>query len=189
MIRRFSGGLGLAFAAAAAAAQQAPIPDDPRAVYALNLFGSACIAHIGDRDATSAWAGLEQLPPLEAAELAPLLHGKSGHGWNASGPNGDALLILREDGTCSVWARRASAAQVDLWVRRMMDQAAQGGSRADLMEERQIEGRGGAYRLVAYRLSSDESKRQFLLTSTLTDAESEEVTAQVILSIAEIKPR
>jgi hypothetical protein len=182
-------GLALACAAAAAAAQQQPAPDDPRAIYALNLFGSACIAHLGDRDATSAWAGLEQLPPLEEGELSALLHGKPGHGWNASGPNGDALLILRADGACSVWARRASAAQVDLWVRRMMAQAAQGGSRAELTEQRQIEGRGGAYRLAAYRLSSAESERQFLLTSTLTDADNEEVTAQVILSIAEIAPR
>jgi hypothetical protein len=189
MIRKSLAGLALACAPALALSQQQPVPDDPRAVYALDLFGSACVAHLGDRDATSAWAGLEQLPPLEAGEVAALLHGKSGHGWNASGPNGDALLILREDGTCSVWARRASTAQVDLWVRKMMKQAAQSGSSAQLVEEKQIEGRGGVYRLVAYRLSSAESKRQFLLTSTLTDAESEEVTAQVILSIAEIKPR
>jgi len=189
MIRGFLGGLALACAPVLASSQQQPMPDDPRAVYALDLFGSACIAHIGDRDATSAWAGLERLPPLEKAELSALLHGKSGHGWNASGPHGDALLILREDGTCSVWARRASAAQVDLWVRRMMERAAQSGSKAQLTEEREVEGRGGRYRLVAYRLSSAESERQFLLTSTLTDADSEEVAAQVILSVGEIAPR
>ncbi|MGH8631513.1 MAG: NMCC_0638 family (lipo)protein [Burkholderiales bacterium] len=189
MIRSLLSAVALACASASAQAQQDSMPEDPRAVYALNLFGSACVSHIGDRDATSAWAGLEQLPPIEKDQLSMLLQGKSGHGWNASGPNGDALLILREDGTCSVWARRAPAAQVGLWVRKMMEQAAKGGSRAELMEEREIDGRGGRYRVVAYRLSSAQSERQFLLTSTLTEADSEEVTAQVILSIGEIAPR
>jgi len=189
MIRRFLAVLALGCAPVFASAQQAPTPDDPRAVYALNLFGAACVSRMGDRDATSAWAGLEQLPPIEGDELSALLHGRPGRGWNASGPNGDALLILRDDGTCSVWARRASASQVELWVRRMMRQAAPDGSRAELTEEREIDGRGGRYRLAAYRLFSSESERQFLLTSTLTDADGEEVTAQVILSIGEIAPR
>jgi hypothetical protein len=71
----------------------------------------------------------------------------------------------------------------------MMERAAQGGSRAELVEDREVDGRGGRYRLLAYRLSSTQSERQFLLTSTLTEADGEDVTAQIILSIAEIAPR
>ena len=182
-------GVALACAMAQAQVQQETTPEDSRAIYALNLFAIACVSNMGDLDAVSAWAGLEQLPQIEKDELTTLLQGKSGHGWNASGPNGDALLILREDGACSVWARRAPAGQVSAWVKKMMAQAAQGGSRAELVEDREVDGRGGRYRVLAYRLSSKQSERQFLLTSTLTEADGEEVTAQIILSIAEIAPR
>jgi hypothetical protein len=169
-----------------AAAQSEP---DPRASYALNLFGTACMAYLGDADRTSAWAGLEDLPPIAEDELAALLHGKKGHGWNASGPNGDALLILREDGSCSVWARRAPASAVNAWVHTMMEQAGRSGSRAEQIEDREVEGNGGRYRVLAYRLSAAESPRQFLLTVTSTDADNGEVVAQVILSIAEVAVR
>jgi hypothetical protein len=175
--------------AASSAAQQQAMPDDPRAVYALNLFGAACMAALGDPDRTSAWAGLEDLPAIDKEELATLLHGKKGHAWNASGPNGDALLVLREEGTCSVWARRAPAAQVNGWFTSMAEQATRDGSHAVKVEDREIDGRGGRYRLLAYRLSSSASERQFLLSSTSTEAEGDDVIAQVILSVAEIAPK
>lgn len=165
-----------------------PKLDDTRAIYALNLFGSACMSHLGDPDRISAWAGLEQLPVLEQDQLGMLLQGKPGLGWNASGPHGDALLLLRQDGYCSVWARRATAAQAQAWVDTMMKKAASTGTRAERVDDRLVDGRGGQYRLVAYLLSSPESARQFLVSCTTTEVENDQVLAQVILSVGEIKP-
>lgn len=166
-----------------------PKLDDTRAIYALNLFGAACMAHLGDPDQTSAWAGLEQLPALEGEEVARLLQGKPGSGWNASGPNGEALLLLTPEGQCSVWARRAAASEAQAWVETMMKQAASSGTRAERLEDRQIEGRGGVYRLVAFRLSSPDRERQFVVSCTTTESDSEQVLAQIVLKVAEIKPR
>ncbi len=183
MIRGLLAAIALAGASASVQSLE-PELDDTRAIYALNLFEATCVSHMGDWDAISAWVGLEQLPPIDKEMLAILLQGKAGYGWNASGPNGDALLILREDGACSVWARRAAAAQVGIWVRKMMEQP--GGLSAELVEDREVDGRGGRYRLLAYRLSSPQSKRLFLFTSTLTESDGDEVIAQVILSVAEV---
>ncbi|HWQ39135.1 MAG TPA: hypothetical protein VNM24_11115 [Burkholderiales bacterium] len=169
--------------------EKQPALEDTRAIYALNLFGAACMANLGDADRISAWAGLEALAPLDPGEVALLLAGKPGHGWNASGPNGEALLLLGEDGVCSVWARRAAAAQTQAWVRAMMQQAGADGTRAELVEDRLLDGRGGQYRLVAFRLSSTGSPRQFLLSCATTEADNEQVAAQLMLSVGEIRPR
>jgi hypothetical protein len=182
--------LGAVFAASTALpANTQPQLDDARAIYALNLFGAACMSHLGDPDWPSAWAGLEQLPPLEQEQLTVLLQGKPGYGWNASGPNGEALLLLRKDGQCSVWAGRATAAQAQAWVDTMMKEAASAGTLAERVEDRLVEGRGGQYRLVAYRLSAPGREREFLVTCTTTEAENEAVLAQVMLSVGEIRPR
>jgi hypothetical protein len=165
-----------------------PKLDDTRTIYALNLFATACMQHLGNPDQTSAWAGLEQLPALEQEQVSMFLQGKPGSGWNASGPNGDALLLLTPDGKCSVWARRAAASEAQVWVETMM-QSGTAGTRTERMEDRRIDGRGGTYRLVAYRLSSPDSERQFLVSCTTTESDSEQVLAQVMLSVAEIKPR
>jgi len=170
-------------------ARAEPKLDDTRAIYALNLFGAACMSNLGDPDRTSAWAGLEQLPALEQDQLGMLLQGKPGYGWNASGPHGDALLLLRQDGHCSVWARRATAAQAQAWVDTMMEEAASAGTRAERVDDRLVDGQGGQYRLVAYRLSSPDSARQFLVSCTTTEAENDQVPAQVILSVGENRPR
>lgn len=169
--------------------QAEPKLDDTRVIYALNLFGAACMAHLGDPDQTSAWAGLEQYPALEQQEVALFLQGKPGAGWNASGPNGEALLLLTPEGQCSVWVRRANALQAHAWVETMMNQASSTETRAERVEDREIEGRGGQYHLVAFRLSSPNRERQFLVSCTTTESDSEQVLAQVMLKVAEIKPR
>jgi hypothetical protein len=71
----------------------------------------------------------------------------------------------------------------------MMEQSNRSDTKAELVEDRDVDGRGGRYRLTAYRLSSPHSERQFLLTSLLTEADGEDVTAQVVLSIGEFAPR
>jgi hypothetical protein len=178
----------LAAAFAPPAGAQAEL-EDTRTIYALNLFGAACMSHLGDPDQTSAWAGLEQFPRIEQDQLAPLLQGRPAYGWNASGPNGEALLILREDGYCSVWARRAVAAQAQAFVDAMMAGAASAGTRAERTDDRMVDGRGGQYRLVAYRLSTADSGRQFVVSCTTTEADNDQVLAQLILSVGEIQPR
>ena len=188
MRRRWLAGVMLA-AALPLPAQTEPKLDDTRAIYALNLFGETCMSHLGDPDRVSAWAGLEQLPALEPEQLTLLLQGKPGYGWNASGPNGEALLLLRRDGQCSVWARRATAAQAQAWLDAMMQEAASAGTHAERVEDQRVDGRGGQYRLVAFRLSSSASERQFLVSCTTTEADNEQVLAQIMLSVAEIKPR
>jgi hypothetical protein len=176
--------LGLLILFAACAARAEDQPKDPRVTDALSLFGEGCVKQAGRIDQIATWALLHELREMEADQSAFFLRGQKGTVWSAPAESGSYALIARQPTSCSVWAYRGNAREATEWFEKLLRKSLHKSDQIENMTDRNFEGAGGNYRLLGWRVRGDGAALMF--TITVTEAESDEVPAQVIVSVSPV---
>jgi hypothetical protein len=179
---RFWLGLLLLFAAIPVRAQEEP--KDIHVSDALSLFGEACVKQAGRLDQIATWALLHELREMEAEQGAFFLRGLKGTVWSAPAESGNYALIAREPAACSVWAHRANAQEAAEWFEKLLRKSTHKTEQIEKVIDRDFEGAGGTYRLRAWRVRGDGAA--LLFTLTVTEADTDDVPAQVIVSVSPV---
>lgn len=159
-------------------------PKDSRVTDVLSLFGEACVKQAGRNDQVATWALFHELRQMEAEQSTFFLHGKKGTVWSAPAESGSYALIAREPESCSVWAHRANAQEAAIWFEKLLRMSLHQSDRIEDLTDHTIEGAGGVYRLRGWRVRGDGAS--LLFTLTVTEADSDEVAAQVIASVSPV---
>lgn len=76
-------------------------PADP-ADKAVTLFMQSCVGSSGDMSALRAWAGRTGLPEVPSDRADEFLNGLPGAAYDASGGQLALVLVVQDDGSCSV---------------------------------------------------------------------------------------
>jgi hypothetical protein len=159
-------------------------PRDPRVTELLTLFGEACVKQAGRIDQVATWALLHELPEKDAEQAAFFLREQKGMVWTAPSDTGRYALIAREPASCSVWAHRADPIEAATWFEKLLRKSMAKRDQLNLMIDRNFDGAGGAYRLRAWRVRGEGAA--LLFTLTVTEADSDDVPAQVIVSVSPV---
>ena len=78
-----------------------------REKYAVDWFVESCLKHAGNIAKLADWAPSRKLTPLTNDVAKVFLLGSPGRGWSASNHSGKYAIVMREDGLCTVFTRRA----------------------------------------------------------------------------------
>jgi hypothetical protein len=78
-----------------------------REKYAVDWFAESCINNAGKNERIADWALSRGLPPLTDEATHAFLLGSAGQGWAATYDSGEYVIVMRADGLCTLFARRA----------------------------------------------------------------------------------
>ena len=159
--------------------------DDARSNAATRLFLDVCATSLGDERKAKEWVTEHQLRPLAPAFAEKVLQGKPGEVWSASNSIGDFLIVTQSPQQCSVWARKANARLSDEQFQKYVHGVERPGLRVSLQSDREVEGKDGRYRLVAYTIARENAGSRILLEAITSDSPTAQV--QVKLKIAQVK--
>lgn len=97
--------------------------EDPplREKYAVDWFAESCVDHAGKNSALAEWASSRGLAPLPDKAAKAFLLDSPGRGWSATNRSGEYVIVIREDGLCTVFARRAESLSTRKYFLEILD--------------------------------------------------------------------
>lgn len=167
-----------------AAIAQSPegLSRDAQAQMMAKLWGDTCAKHFPNPDALRSAAKsfqFQQDPPY-AAEL---LAGKSGTVWDASiGALAQFSLVLLNDGSCKVLARRAASGPVVAVFEKVLQNIRTPGVSVDRVLDGEVYQAGQKFRQIAYFLSRTGADNGWAFVATVSDSENVPIQATISTS-------
>ena len=155
------------------AAPPAMAEDDAAASFLTKLYMTVCIPNVGQPANVRAWAAEKHLPPVTSGVALSVFVGPGDHGgaWAVPSAFGSFALSLRgESQACAVWARTASASEVEEHFKRILENAARPGVDVVLVKDSRDATAGGSVHTLTYSVTgSDKRVGGFLYTMQVVD--------------------
>ncbi|HEX4025955.1 MAG TPA: hypothetical protein VHX52_14830 [Steroidobacteraceae bacterium] len=97
---------------------------DPRAITFVNLFRDTCMNHFARPQALRADLDEQGFQAVPAANASFFLGGIAGRTWVIARAGGRFVVASRDDGVCTVFARQATEADVQLFFKALVKSTA-----------------------------------------------------------------
>lgn len=157
---------------------------DQQANIATRLFMDACTANMGDVPKLKAWVQQNKLRPTDTAFSQKVLQGQPGEVWSAANPVGDFLVVFGSPYRCAIWARRANARLAMENFQKLAKGVERPGLSVNLVKDQELQGQGGRYRQIAYKLTRHDSEAGVVMLATITESATAEVQVRLTIGVA-----
>ena len=150
-----------------------------QAQFANQLFIDACLAHLGDRKAIVRWARKQGLGRTAPDFARATLQDEPGEVWSAANDVGEFVVLVKANGNCEVWARRADAKAATRIFEAGLQGATRPGQTVARVDQREIQAQGITYSQVGWHLKLDGQKYGWVLIAITTDSADAEVQVRL----------